>query len=395
MDIMLYIILGIFFVGTLIYLFFYIRKNSVETIHQIRERKKLLAQVHVTAIEEIHARMIGAAGKKPNLFEKKGVLEKLRENINGYNVYVDFCRDNNLDLAEDEIQVVDMMYETEDLLDPHKALDRALERAGKEYEFEHAKMNAVGENLYQKRNETLAVIEDIENLINSIAQSPKEIQAQVSEIEVHKEEYRSAKEFAMEQKKDLEREIAAGGVGVAAGAAVASMAPTAMMWVATTFGTASTGTAISALGGAAATNAALAWLGGGAIAASGGGMAAGQALLALAGPVGWGVAGVSVLATVVLAWRKMIKREEGKKEEITRIKNSAHSIKLLTTKMITMASKTMKLNEEISEQYKRCMKFRGKDYRSIKESDRRLLGALINNTNAAAKLVSSTIEEGE
>ena len=395
MDILLYIILGIFFIGTLIYLFFYIRKNSVETIHQIRERKKLLAQVHVTAIEEIHARMIGAAGKKPNLFEKKGVLEKLRENINGYNVYVDFCRDNDLDLAEDEIQVVDMMYETEDLLDPHKALDRALERAGKEYEFEHAKMNAAGENLYQKRNETLAVIEDIENLINSIAQSPKEIQTQVSEIEVHKEEYRSAKEFAMEQKKDLEREIAAGGVGVAAGAAVASMAPTAMMWVATTFGTASTGTAISALGGAAATNAALAWLGGGAIAASGGGMAAGQALLALAGPVGWGVAGVSVLATVLLAWRKMIKREEGKKEEITRIKNSAHSIKLLTTKMITMASKTMKLNEEISEQYKRCMKFRGKDYRSIKESDRRLLGALINNTNAAAKLVSSTIEEGE
>ena len=395
MDILLYIILGIFFIGTLIYLFFYIRKNSVETIHQIRERKKLLAQVHVTAIEEIHARMIGAAGKKPNLFEKKGVLEKLRENINGYNVYVDFCRDNDLDLAEDEIQVVDMMYETEDLLDPHKALDRALERAGKEYEFEHAKMNAAGENLYQKRNETLAVIEDIENLINSIAQSPKEIQTQVSEIEVHKEEYRSAKEFAMEQKKDLEREIAAGGVGVAAGAAVASMAPTAMMWVATTFGTASTGTAISALGGAAATNAALAWLGGGAIAASGGGMAAGQALLALAGPVGWGVAGVSVLATVLLAWRKMIKREEGKKEEITRIKNSAHSIKLLTTKMITMSSKTMKLNEEISEQYKRCMKFRGKDYRSIKESDRRLLGALINNTNAAAKLVSSTIEEGE
>lgn len=90
-----------------------------------------------------------------------------------------------------------------------------------------------------------------------------------------------------------------------------------------------------------------------------------------------------------------MKREEGKKEEIARIKNSSHSIKLLTTKMITMASKTMKLNEEISEQYKRCMKFRGKDYRSIKETDRRLLGALINNTNAAAKLVSSTIEEGE
>ena len=395
MDIIVYIVLGIAFIGALIYLLLHIRKNSVETIHQIRERKKLLAQVHVIAIEEIHARMIGTAGKKPNLFEKKGVLEKLRENINGYNVYVDFCRDNDLDLTEDEIQVVDMMYETEDLLDPHKALDRALERAGKEYEFVYTKMNAAGENLYQKRNETIAVIEDIENLINSIAQSPKELQTQISEIEVHKEEYKSANEFALEQKKDLEKEIAAGGAGVAAGAAVASMAPTAMMWVATTFGTASTGTAISALGGAAATNAAVAWLGGGAIAAGGGGMAAGQALLALAGPVGWGVAGVSVIATALLAWRKMMKREEGKKEEITRIKNSSHSIKLLTTKMVSMSVKTMKINDEIAEQYKKCAKFRGKDYRTIEENDRRLLGALINNTNAAAKLVSSTIEEGE
>ena len=66
------------------------------------------------------------------------------------------------------------------------------------------------------------------------------------------------------------------------------------MAVATTFGTASTGTAISALSGAAATNAALAWLGGGAVAAGGGGMAAGNTLLALAGPVGWAIGGVAI-----------------------------------------------------------------------------------------------------
>lgn len=45
--------------------------------------------------------------------------------------------------------------------------------------------------------------------------------------------------------------------------------------VATSIGVASTGTAISSLGGAAATNAMLAWFGGGAIAAGGGGMALG------------------------------------------------------------------------------------------------------------------------
>jgi len=56
------------------------------------------------------------------------------------------------------------------------------------------------------------------------------------------------------------------------------MAPTAAMWVATTFGTASTGTAISALSGAAAESAALAWLGGGTLAAGGGGMTAGRSV---------------------------------------------------------------------------------------------------------------------
>lgn len=72
------------------------------------------------------------------------------------------------------------------------------------------------------------------------------------------------------------------------------------MGVATTFGLASTGTAISALSGAAATNAALAWLGGGALVAGGGGMAAGQAFLTMAGPAGWAIAAISLAASSLL-----------------------------------------------------------------------------------------------
>ena len=71
-------------------------------------------------------------------------------------------------------------------------------------------------------------------------------------------------------------EIAAGGLGgIAAGTLTAAGAYGAVG----AFAAASTGTAISALGGAAATNATLAWLGGGAIAAGGGGIAAGTAVL--------------------------------------------------------------------------------------------------------------------
>lgn len=82
------------------------------------------------------------------------------------------------------------------------------------------------------------------------------------------------------------------------------------MGIATTFGVASTGTAISALSGAAAANAALAWLGGGALAVGGGGMAAGSAFLALAGPVGWTIAGLSIIASgLVFSEPKVIRKD--------------------------------------------------------------------------------------
>ncbi|AQZ99307.1 hypothetical protein B5M06_14665 [Comamonas kerstersii] len=72
------------------------------------------------------------------------------------------------------------------------------------------------------------------------------------------------------------------GAGVSSGAALAFGAYNGTMMLAT----ASTGTAISSLGGAAATNATLAWLGGGSLAAGGGGMALGTMVLGgiVAGP---------------------------------------------------------------------------------------------------------------
>lgn len=63
------------------------------------------------------------------------------------------------------------------------------------------------------------------------------------------------------------------GISVGVGSAVGAWA------LVSTFGTASTGTAIVTLSGAAATNATLAWLGGGAIAAGGGGMVVGTFVL--------------------------------------------------------------------------------------------------------------------
>jgi hypothetical protein len=83
--------------------------------------------------------------------------------------------------------------------------------------------------------------------------------------------------------------IASAGT-VATGTAIGLGGQTAAMAAATTFGTASTGTAISSLSGVAAYNASLAWLGGGTIAAGGGGMAAGAMVLTSIPVIGGAVA---------------------------------------------------------------------------------------------------------
>ena len=97
--------------------------------------------------------------------------------------------------------------------------------------------------------------------------------------------------------KEANRTAVAGTVGAAAGMAAYSATTAGIMAYAASVGTASTGTAISALSGAAANNAALAWLGGGAVGSAEGasGMAGGAALLSTTGTI------VFVVATFVVA----------------------------------------------------------------------------------------------
>ncbi|MGC4935951.1 helix-turn-helix domain-containing protein [Gordonia sp. DT30] len=105
------------------------------------------------------------------------------------------------------------------------------------------------------------------------------------------------------------RHVLAGGVGgAAAGAAAGGAAAYGTFLAAVSFGTASTGVAVSALSGAAATNAALAILGGGTLAAGGAGVAGGAALLA-----GVVAAPAALLAVGAMVW--VARRSKKQKQE--------------------------------------------------------------------------------
>ena len=297
-------------------------------------------------------------------------------------------------------QIFKSAFETEKIEEPKvkpkrdkkkPSLDDQLTDALNEYNVQYSALNNAGIMLFHERGKASELINYIEALINTIANHPKEFDSDFIKINANKDEFKKASDFAEEELKTARATAAGGGAGVAAGVAVATMAPTAAMWVATTFGVASTGTAISTLSGAAATSAALAWLGGGALSVGGAGVAAGKALLALAGPVGWGIAGASVLTSVVLFSFNRSKKNKEKMEEINQVKNNTHLIKESTAAIESLTIDHIELISRLNEQFSKCIVLANKNYKNIKEEDRYLLGALVNNTKALSALIKQRI----
>ena len=271
-------------------------------------------------------------------------------------------------------------------------LDDALRMAVDQYNDAYTTMNDNGATLYRERTRAVDMIVHIEELVNSIANRPKDFDTEIAEIQTHREQFIGACEFAKAELEAAKKSALGAGAGVATGAAIVSVAPTVAMWVATTFGTASTGTAISALSGAAATNAALAWLGGGALAAGGGGMAAGHAFLALAGPVGWGIAGVTLLSSIVLFSLNKLKLDKKKKEEIEAVKNNTISAQKVAAQIRELLDEVVALREKLNHQYNGCLADYGKDFMSIPKEQQIQLGVLVNNTKSLAASLGKSIQ---
>ena len=172
-----------------------------------------------------------------------------------------------------------------------------------------AAVNKTNEKIEELGGITATLYSELSNIqeaFDEIRNVPSEKKLQYEELKQIRLHWKQqAEKIEKDYKGAAVKNAGVGAAGAGVGVAVVTMGPTVAMGVATTFGVASTGTAISTLSGAAATNAALAWLGGGALAAGGGGMAAGEAFLALAGPIGWAIAGVALLTSGILMWKSL------------------------------------------------------------------------------------------
>lgn len=235
------------------------------------------------------------------------------------------------------------------------------------------------------------ILGDIQHLFNKIKNVPDETMMTYQNITKVRLTWKQQVDNIEDNwKKATQGKVAGGAAGVGFGVGVAALGPTAAMGIATTFGVASTGTAISALSGAAATNAALAWLGGGALAAGGGGMAAGEALLAMAGPVGWAIAGVAFLTSGLLLWKS--RSEKKKLEEIFTVisKRDVKSYNLATVELNERIKRIISESELLNEACVQIATF-GTDYKKMTEKQQYTLGSYVNLMYSSTQLLVNPI----
>ncbi|MEG4317594.1 MULTISPECIES: hypothetical protein [unclassified Microcoleus] len=252
--------------------------------------------------------------------------------------------------------------------------------------------NSAG-SLYQTRvNRGVEIIQLCENYINTLANSPKEFSKVATKLKFQLKEITGKDWDLVYAEPNTNVAGSTAGAGVMAGAGVALFGPTAAMAIATTFGTASTGTAIASLSGAAATNAALAWLGGGALTAGGGGMLAGNALLALTGPVGWAIGGVA------LAGGGMMLTEQNKKigKEATNhaieIERDTAKVNATRTEVNLLEQETVKLANLIQSELQYFKQNAPLNYLDFSQGLKQRLATLINSINSLSKSLNKTVD---
>lgn len=251
------------------------------------------------------------------------------------------------------------------------------------------------EKLYSARKLSVDTIQRIEQYVTSLTNRPRNYDMRMGEIKIRYVKFCDQEKEIYRSNQRRQEQLTAKSIGIAgvvAGAGVATLAPTAAMSVAMTFGTASTGAAISSLSGAAATNAALAWLGGGTLASGAAGMAGGQALLTMAGPIGWFIGGVSLAGSLLAINESNNEIARKTEESIVAIKKEMERIKKIDLQVKKWNEETKALTNILSKQLRYLKQKREFDYKKFLDRDLNELAALMNGTELLSKKIGERIQ---
>ena len=269
----------------------------------------------------------------------------------------------------------------------------ALVEAVARHEEMRVRVAAGSECLFERRARAVnVVVVMVEAYVSALADSPKDFEKTVAKFRAEADEFTAHVQKAKTQAaQSIKVAGVTGGAGALAGVGVAALAPSAALAIATTFGTASTGTAISALSGAAATNAALAWLGGGAIAAGGGGMAAGGTLLALAGPVGLSIAGLALAGSALYLHTKNRKAAEEATERRLEVEAEIRTLEIAAKSVESLAEQTATYIKGVLVELTWLAEYAPYIYGEFEEAHKQRLQLLVNQVQSLSALLRKEV----
>ena len=274
-----------------------------------------------------------------------------------------------------------------------KAALREAEEASENYQFVYQKTIQHTESLHNKKINAVTILKAVDDYIHTLSNKPDYLNKEISEIKLRRQAFEQEVDQLKIESREAEKiSTSTAGAGVMAGAGVAAFGPTAAMAVATTFGTASTGTAIATLSGAAATNAALAWLGGGALAVGGGGMAAGEAFLALAGPVGWLIGGGAVIGSGIFANHKNKKIAEEAEAQARSIKRETEKLQEIDTKVRAQEKAVKGMNAGVQNVLQEMEAVPSRNYLELSKTEKENLMILVNSAKALSVKIGEKLE---
>lgn len=240
--------------------------------------------------------------------------------------------------------------------------------------------------LYEARKSAVLAINRIESYVSSLANTKKEFAKEIAEICLSIKEFNKA--IKLEEENNTDNLIAGGTTvaGIMIGELTALLGPKAAIAVATTFGKAQTGKAISELSGAAANRAAIAWLG----RISGGqGMKSGQQLLNLLKKSTWPIAAIAIIGGGALYAYNNKKSAEEAYEEVKCIEEQIHILKQEINSLSKLHKETLKLKSALN--ISKMVNTYPNDYMDFNEDQKAELSILINNARSMGKLITKAI----
>jgi len=272
-----------------------------------------------------------------------------------------------------------------------------LKKICEEYNRNSRRLLNNAKSLFERRKESYKDIciisaesSEIKNLPSWFDESINKSRERMEGFEQAIEYEKHPERFAEETDK-TGRTAAYLGAGTVTGAAIATIGPTAAMSIATVLGTASTGTAISALSGVAATNAALAWLGGGTLAAGGAGMAGGSLVLGMFGPIGATIAGVSAIGGLSILRSKNMKMVEDVEKNIDKIYHDNQNLAQKIGHLISLKDRSKSNAKKLQESHKWIKEVRPKDYNMWDDDQKHKLEVLANVVSNTVQLINERV----